>query len=733
MDSTLLDRARQLINQKRKVFVPGETYIPPSGQWFDGDDVASLIECALGEWYAEGKYAKEFEKDLRAYFSNTVRHVSLVNSGSSANLLAVTTITDKAHGNRRAKPGDEIITVSAGFPTTVNPIFQNGLVPVFVDVDLDTFVPDMDVIECAIVEGQTKGVVLAHPLGNPYDAETLRDICDEYGIWMIEDSCFVANTLVPTKDGTKHISDIVIGDKVLGFNGTSFVEVEVVNTGNKLVRQEDVLCLVFGNQQIRCTKNHKFYVKGAWKRADELNVGDEVYHSTWSEYVSWRRKEHKLTKKGRKILSDKMKENNPMFDPDVVKRAAESRLDGKMSHIEKRVLEVIDEHSLPIKYTGNFSFWIGNSLCGYKNPDFLFEEKKIVFEVYDPSFLYSRGFRDNVWEEEKASHYAKFGYKTVFLPLSGWINKDQKQEIAEFLRASISNGKKLTDIRKIRNPNKLNLEKEPKGYVRVYDITCAPYHNFCLTGGVLVHNCDALGGNLNGKLLGSFGDISTLSFYPAHQITAGEGGACLLQSPFNEKVLKSYRDWGRDCWCAPGKDNTCGKRFGYQCGDLPEGYDHKYTYSRLGYNLKLTDMQASLLVPQLKKLPMFVQKRRRNWNELRNRLDKYNKYLRFMQTIDGAHPSWFGFSIVVKEFAPFSRNELVQFLEEHKIGTRLLFGGNLIRQPAYIGLNYKVFQPLTNSDVIMRDAFWIGVHPSIEDEHLDYMEKVFKEFFGKYK
>lgn len=433
MDSTLLDRARQLINQKRKVFVPGETYIPPSGQWFDGDDVASLIECALGEWYAEGKYAKEFEKDLRAYFSNTVRHVSLVNSGSSANLLAVTTISDKAHGNRRAKPGDEIITVSAGFPTTVNPIFQNGLVPVFVDVDLDTFVPDMDVIECAIVEGQTKGVVLAHPLGNPYDAETLRDICDEYGIWMIEDAC------------------------------------------------------------------------------------------------------------------------------------------------------------------------------------------------------------------------------------------------------------------------------------------------------------DSLGGDLNGRLLGSFGDIATLSFYPAHQITAGEGGACLLQSPFNEKVLKSYRDWGRDCWCAPGKDNTCGKRFGYQCGDLPEGYDHKYTYSRLGYNLKLTDMQASLLVPQLKKLPMFVQRRSRNWNELRNRLDKYSKYLRFMQTIDGAHPSWFGFSIIVKEFAPFSRNELVQFLEEHKIGTRLLFGGNLIRQPAYIGLNYKVFQPLTNSDVIMRDAFWIGVHPSIEDEHLDYMEKVFKEFFGKYK
>ena len=430
----IIESSRTLIDsQKKKKFVPGETYIPPSGQWFDGDDVASLVECALGEWYAEGKYAETFEKDLRIYFNSTIRHVVLVNSGSSANLLAVSTITDKAHGNRRAKAGDEIITVSAGFPTTVNPLFQTGLVPVFVDVDLDTFVPNMDVIESAIVEGQTKGVILAHPLGNPYDAETLRDICDEYGIWFIEDGC------------------------------------------------------------------------------------------------------------------------------------------------------------------------------------------------------------------------------------------------------------------------------------------------------------DALGGTLNDRLLGSFGDISTLSFYPAHQITSGEGGACLLQSPFNEKVLKSYRDWGRDCWCDPGKDNTCGKRFEHQLGDLPEGYDHKYTYSRLGYNLKATDLQASLLVSQLKKLPMFVEKRRHNWNELRSRLDKYGKYLRFMQSIDGANPSWFGFSIIVKEFAPFTRNELTLFLENKGIGTRLLFGGNLIRQPAYIGTDYKIYQPLVNSDVIMKDAFWIGVHPSIDDERLDWMVKCFDEFLGRYK
>lgn len=430
---SILGQTRTFINKKKSPFTPGKDYIPASGKYIDGDDIASLVDSALDGWLTEGNYAKEFEKDLRTYFHSTIRHVVLTNSGSSANLLAVTTITDKVHGNRRAKSGDEIITVSAGFPTTVNPILQNGLVPVFVDVDLDTFTPSMDVIESAIIEGQTKGIILAHPLGNPFDAETLRDICDEYGIWFIEDSC------------------------------------------------------------------------------------------------------------------------------------------------------------------------------------------------------------------------------------------------------------------------------------------------------------DGLGGTLNDRLLGSFGDISTLSFYPAHHITAGEGGACLLQSPFNEKVLKSYRDWGRDCWCDTGKENTCGKRFGHCLGDLPDGYDHKYIYSRIGYNLKITDMQAALLVSQLKKLPMFVEKRRQNWNELRTRLDKYGKYLRFMQTIPGASPSWFGFSIIVKEFAPFSRNELIQFLEQHQIGTRLLFGGNLTRQPAYLDVPYKIYQPLTNSDVIMRDSFWVGVHPSIGEEQLDYMEKVFGQFFERYK
>lgn len=418
---------------EKKQFIPGETYITSSGQYFDEDDVASLVDCALNQWYAEGKYADEFDKDLRTFYHHTVRHSVLVNSGSSANLLAVTTITDSTFGSRQAKVGDEIITVACGFPTTVNPIIQNGLVPVFVDVDINTLLPDMEVIENAIVEGKTKGIILAHPLGNPFDAESLRDICNEYGIWFIED------------------------------------------------------------------------------------------------------------------------------------------------------------------------------------------------------------------------------------------------------------------------------------------------------------NCDGLGGTLRDKPLGSFGDISTLSFYPAHHITAGEGGACLIQSPMVKKVLQSFRDWGKDCWCPPGKDNTCGKRFSCQMGDLPEGYDHKYTFSRIGYNLKATDMQASLLVSQLKKLPFFIERRRHNWQALREGLDKYKKYFRFMQSIEGANPSWFGFLISVKESATFTRRELIDYLEEHKIGTRLVFGGNLLKQPAYANIQCKVFQDLVGSDVVANYSFWIGVHPSITDEHIEYILKTFDEFMRKHK
>lgn len=415
-------------------FVPGETYIPVSGKVIDGDDVSSLLDSVLDMDFTEGRFAHQFEKDFRHWFKDQIRGVSLCNSGSSANLLSVTTTTDRVFGSHAAKAGDEVITVAAGFPTTLNPIIQNNLVPVFVDVDLDTFLPNPEVIENAVVQNTTKAVVLAHPLGNLFDADSVRDICDEYHLWFVEDAC------------------------------------------------------------------------------------------------------------------------------------------------------------------------------------------------------------------------------------------------------------------------------------------------------------DALGGDYFGKLAGSFGDMATCSFYPAHHITAGEGGVVLTQSPMVKKVVESYRDWGRDCWCEPGKDNTCGLRFAHKgMGLLPDGYDHKYVYSRMGYNLKITDFGASLLVSQLTKLDDFIAVRRHNWQHLATHLDGLKKYFRFQKPIEGANPSWFGFAITVKETAPFTRNEFVAYLEAHKIGTRLMFGGNLLKQPAYEGIAHKVFQELTNTDIIMRNTLWIGCYPGIDQERLEYIVKTIKEFVMEHK
>lgn len=425
---------RYVDTQTHLRFVPGETYIPTSGKVIDGDDVSSLLDSVLDMDFTEGRFAQQFERDLRHWYKETIRGVTLCNSGSSANLLSVTTATDKVFGSHAARVGDEVITVAAGFPTTLNPIIQNNLVPVFVDVDLDTFLPSPEVIENAVVQGVTKAVVLAHPLGNIFDIHSIRDICDEYHLWMVEDAC------------------------------------------------------------------------------------------------------------------------------------------------------------------------------------------------------------------------------------------------------------------------------------------------------------DALGGEYYGKLVGSLGDMATISFYPAHHITAGEAGAVITRSPMVKKVLESYRDWGRDCWCEPGKENTCGLRFAHKgMGLLPDGYDHKYIYSRIGYNLKSTDFAASLLVSQLKKLDAFIAIRRKNWKYLSEHLDGLKKYFRFQRPLDKANPSWFGFAMTVKETAPFTRNEFVAYLEAHRIGTRQLFGGNLLKQPAYENIAHKVFQELTNTDIIMRNTLWIGCYPGIDQERIEYMVKTIKEFVQEHK
>jgi CDP-4-dehydro-6-deoxyglucose reductase, E1 len=405
-------------------FVAGESAVPVAGRVFGAEDVQSLVDSSLEFWLTAGHFADEFERLLANWFG--VRGATLVNSGSSANLLAITALTSPKLGSRRLLPGDEVITLAAGFPTTVNPIVQNGLVPVFVDVSLPTYNVDVRLLEAAKSE-RTRAVVLAHTLGNPFDATGVAEFVRKHDLWLIEDCC------------------------------------------------------------------------------------------------------------------------------------------------------------------------------------------------------------------------------------------------------------------------------------------------------------DAAGATYDGKSVGTFGDLATLSFYPAHHITTGEGGCVLTDKPLLKSIVESLRDWGRDCWCDPGKENTCGKRFDWQLGGLPRGYDHKYTYSHLGYNLKMTDMQAAVGVSQISKLPAFVTKRRENFQQLHEGLKDLEELFILPEATPKSEPSWFGFPLAVRRESPFSRNRAIAYLESRKIATRLLFGGNLLRQPAYREVKHRVAGSLVNTDFIMNQVFWVGVYPGLTNNMVAYMVDSFHQ------
>ena len=405
-------------------FVPGETPVPVSGRVFGANDIRFLVDASLDFWLTTGRFAAEFERAFARVME--VRHALLVNSGSSANLVAVSTLTSPSLGDRRLRPGDEVITVASGFPTTVNPIVQNRLVPVFVDVDIPTYNIDVSQLDAALSD-RTRAIVIAHTLGNPFDLAAVTAFARKHDLFLVEDCC------------------------------------------------------------------------------------------------------------------------------------------------------------------------------------------------------------------------------------------------------------------------------------------------------------DAVGARYDGRSVGTSGDLATVSFYPAHHITMGEGGAVLTQRPALKRVIESFRDWGRDCWCDPGKENTCGKRFEWQLGDLPYGYDHKYIYSHIGYNLKLTDMQAAVGVAQLARLDEFIAARRRNFAWLRDALDDLQDVLVLPEPTPNSEPSWFGFPILVREGAPFTRNALVQHLERRKIATRLLFGGNLVRQPAYESVEYRVVGTLANADRIMQSCFWVGVYPGLTEEMLAWIAESVRE------
>ena len=429
----LKEQIIQLVSQYGEIattpvsFEPGKTVIPPAGKVIGAKEMQLMVEASLDGWLTTGHFNDKFEARLAKFLG--VKHLITVNSGSSANLVAFNTLTSPKLGARAIQPGDEVIGVAAGFPTTVNPILQFGAVPVFVDVELGTYNIDATKIEAAITS-KTKAIMLAHTLGNPYNLDVIVALCKKHRLWLIEDCC------------------------------------------------------------------------------------------------------------------------------------------------------------------------------------------------------------------------------------------------------------------------------------------------------------DALGSTYDGKLVGTFGDIGTLSFYPAHHITMGEGGAVFTNNDDLKQIAESFRDWGRDCYCAPGKDNTCNKRFCWKLGDLPQGYDHKYTYTHLGYNLKITDMQAACGLAQMDRLEGFIEARKRNFAYLKNRLKSCEEFLILPEATPNSDPSWFGFPMTLRPAANVDRVQLLTYLDQEKIGTRLLFAGNLTRQPYMIGRNYRVSGELVNTDHVMNDTFWIGVYPGLTQEMLDFSVEKIEAFFG---
>jgi dTDP-4-amino-4,6-dideoxygalactose transaminase/intein/homing endonuclease len=885
-------------------FIPEKTYIPASGKVFDHREIDNAIKAARDGWWTEGEFAKQFKKAFSLYLG--VRYVSLVNSGSSANLLALTALTSSIFGKKALRPGDEVITAACAFPTTVNPIIQNRLKPVFVDIDLGTRNATVGAIKKAITK-KTRAIMMAHSLGNPLPLSGISELVKKYDLWFIEDCCdalgstynnkmvstfgHVAtfsfypahqmscshNTPIPYLDESgkwwlekiERIYNKYVNQpskiKILAFDKNckvSWVPPSSI-TRHKLGHSKKMLRIKTQHgREVEVTEDHSVFTidqetaEIISKEAKEITTGDYIvatncipdnFSITYVDilesfkdkdaYVvnfsvknltSVKNRDYAWQYKSRNALPIKYlhyynpnKENllvgisqsnkipARIFISEELCRflgyflAEGSYQNGLIFSFNKSEKDLIEDVIHISKYLFNLSPSIakmpGNAVnieIQSKNLEIVFKEvfeikkgaknKRIPWFMYHvdkkhiKSFIYgyTRGdgsiriLKDNTNRIDVTSVS-----KDLLNDFQYLLSKIQIS--ASFYRRNKSNkNKKINKVNTSNNENytlcfsgyqyknKTIVKKNIKDRNNFEDqIPLLPiFRNYISVNKKqkvisrkrllkYLESNSKLYSLVNGNL--SFFKIRSIEkiFYDKNEYvydfsvpgkenfyggflgvflhnTMGEGGAVVTNNPLIHKAVRQFRDWGRDCWCDTGKDNTCKKRFDWKLGELPKGYDHKYIYSQIGYNLKLTDFQAAIGVAQLQKLPGFIKKRKRNFNALYDFFKEYEKYFILPVWEPASDPCWFGFMVVVKKDAPFSRLEIVQYLEDHGIGTRNLFAGNLLKHPAYLKRNdYRISGTLTNSDIIMNNGFWIGVYPGITAQMIRYMEKTFESFF----
>jgi len=773
-------------------FVPGESAVPVSGRVFDAEDMQTLMDSTLDFWLTTGRFAAQFEREFARFCG--VRKALLVNSGSSADLVALTTLTSPKLGDRRLKPGDEVITVAAGFPTTVNPIIQNGLVPVFLDVTIPDYNLDITQLEEAL-SPKTRALMFAHTLGNPGNMRAISEFVKKHDLFLVEDccdaiggsydgqkvgtfgdiatasfypahhitmgeggavfmnnvklkviaesyrdwgrDCFPAGTPVNVAEGIKAIEDVQVGDEVWTHDGNYRRVTEQLGR-----RYSGTLCTVKARMRpaLTTTGKHPFWIerdgKRDWVHARDLAAGDlllEAIHTEdkapepfrWSYETAYVTREQCLTP-----------------EPDLMRLIGYWLAEGSVT-----------------KGLKGKSGYTENKYFGYK-VEFAFHDKEqdyaddviALMQRYFGTKGCQRTVRDShgitlAFKSRRAYEFFGqfFGCGAHSKHLSDWMAAWPLALTAEMVRGYWrGDGSDSFQGFSLYSTSAAMLEQMRRILLKAgvlcssWERPIAEHHEATLNAlSIYGDNAEKFAALVGERYVSrshrQYARISDDGRYACYPVVRNDKAEVSDFIVYNIEVEEdhSYHAGGvavHNCWCEPGKDNTCGKRYEWQLGDLPCGYDHKYTYSHIGYNLKVTDMQAAVGVSQLKKLPEFIATRRRNFKYLHEGLQDLQEHLILPQATPNSDPSWFGFPIAVREDAPFTRDQMVRHLDSRKIGTRLLFAGNLLKQPAYANIAHRKIGDLHNTDFVMNQVFWVGVYPGLSDAHKDYMLSVLHDF-----